>query len=265
MEEKMRLDQAAVRAGLFKSRTAARQAIEDSLVTVNGEIKTKPAAQVADSDDIRYLGEAPVFVGRGGYKLKKALQQFPIDVENALCLDAGASTGGFTDCLLQHGAKCVFAVEGGHGQLDDKLAGDARVRSFEKTDIRSMPSEITDQRYDLITGDLSFISLRFVMPHLFPLLKETGDCVLLVKPQFECGRDALGKNGVVRSPRDHTRCLNAVMTEARRLGVSIAGLTWSPICGGSGNIEYLLWLKLLGTDCYPSADEVVRKAFDELK
>lgn len=265
MEERIRLDQAALKAGLFKSRTAAREAIEKELVTVNGVVRNKPSFSVTEEDEIKYLGEAPVYVGRGGYKLEKALKTFAIDVNGAVCLDAGASTGGFTDCLLQRGAEIVYAVEGGRDQLDEKLRKDARVRSFEKTDVRAMPPEISGQKFDILVCDLSFISLKLVMPHLLPLLKKGANAVFLVKPQFECGREALGKNGIVKSPRDHTRCLNDVMTASRSLGWAVAGLTYSPICGGSGNIEYLLLLRNDASDIYPDADGVVKSAFDALK
>lgn len=265
METKIRLDQAALKAGLFKSRTAARQAIEEKLVTVNGTVRDKPAYPVSERDEIKYLGEAPVYVGRGGYKLKKALDVFGLQPNGALCLDAGASTGGFTDCMLKAGASEVYAVEGGRDQLDESLRKDMRVHSYEKTDIRTMPAEITERRFDLIACDLSFISLRLVMPHLLPLLREGGSAVMLIKPEFEAGREALGKNGVVKSPRDHSRTLHEIMTEARKLGAAVEGLTWSPIRGGSGNIEYLVHLKPGGRECFPDADAVVRDAFEELK
>ena len=264
MSEPQRLDIMLVSLGIFKSRETAKRAILASSVKVNGKIQEKPAYSVTESDMIEYVGEPQAYVSRGGLKLKRAIDYFGLSLKGYTCLDAGASTGGFTDCMLQEGAREVYAVEGGRGQLDASLINHPAVHSYEKTDVRAMPREITDVSFDFLASDLSFISLTMVMPYLFPLLKEDGKGVLLVKPEFEAGREAIGKNGVVKNPRDHVRVLNHILSEVRKLNVFPAGLTYSPIKGGSGNIEYLLYLTKRPIDYYPDVKEIVDQAFSIL-
>jgi len=260
MNDSIRLDTALVKRGLAKSRETAKEYLSQNAVLVNGIIQTKAAFQVLDSDAIECHAHS-MFVGRGGLKLEGAIHTFSLNLKDALCLDAGASTGGFTDCMLKHGALAVYAVEGGHDQLAECLRINSRVKSFENTDIRRMPSCITACKFDFIASDLSFISLKNVIPCLFPLLKEEGSCVLLVKPQFEAGREAIGKNGIVKSRRDHIRVLKEMLAFVRAQGFSIGGVVPSPIHGGSGNIEYLLYCGKSVTDLPVNPLEIVDLAF----
>ena len=265
MEEKNRLDAELVRRGLFRSRETAKEAIKKGMITVGGKPVTRPSYPVSDAERIE-SGESPErFVGRGGYKLQKALDSFGIDLAGKRCLDLGASTGGFTDCMLQSGALSVAAVEGGHGQLASSLLSDPRVFSFEDTDVRRMPPEITGKSYDFIACDLSFISLKLVFPYVLPLLAEDGCAVFLVKPQFEAGRKAVGKKGVVRDGKDHVRVLEELIACLYAAGARVLGLTWSPIRGGEGNIEYLLQVTKSGSEFVPDVPGVVRSAHEELK
>jgi len=259
MNDSFRLDTAMVQRGLAKSRETAKEFLSRNAVTVNGVLQKKASFRVYENDRIECCAHSE-FVGRGGLKLQGALEAFSVSLENALCLDAGASTGGFTDCMIRHGANTVYAVEGGHAQLSELLKKDHRVKSFEDTDIRNMPSVITDNRFDFIAGDLSFISLKIVIPFLFPLLKENGSSVLLIKPQFEAGRTAIGKKGIVKSPKDHIRVLNEITDFVRQQGFSVGGLIPSPIQGGSGNIEYLLFCGRKMADMLPDTAQIVKKA-----
>ena len=265
MEEKTRLDHELVDRGILRSRELAKEAVKAGKVTVNGKTVRKPSAGIGPTDAILYHGEAEAFVSRGGYKLQKALESFRIGLEGKACLDIGASTGGFTDCMLKAGAASVTAVEGGRDQLSPSLLADPRVRSFEKTDVRDMPEAVTGRRYGFAACDLSFISLDLVFPSVLPLLEEDGSAVFLIKPQFEAGREAVGKNGIVRGEKDHLRVIGGLILRLRSLGMKILGLTWSPIKGGDGNIEYLLWTGRTGPDTEPDALRVVREAHEELK
>ena len=265
MENKLRLDAALVSRGLTRSRETAKTAIENGKVDVNGVTVRKSAFPVSPGDEIVCREDKDAFVSRGGYKLQKALQVFCIDLKGKTCLDIGASTGGFTDCMLKAGALSVTAVEGGHGQLSPTLLSDPRVLSYEKTDVRRMPPEITSRKYDFIASDLSFISLKLVFPSVFPLLAEDGSAVFLIKPQFEAGREAVGKNGIVKNEKDHLRVIRDLLFHLRSTGVSILGLTWSPITGGDGNVEYLLWAAKNRPDAEPDAAGTVRYAMEELK
>ena len=265
MEEKIRLDSELVNRGLIRSRELAKDAVKAGKVTVNGNVVNKPSFDVKARDSILYHGGEEAFVSRGGYKLQKALQTFRIDLAGKDCLDLGASTGGFTDCMLKAGAVSVVAVEGGQNQLSSSLRVDPRVFSLEKTDVRRMPETVTSRRYDFISCDLSFISLRQVFSLIPPLLKETGSAVFLIKPQFEAGRSAVGKNGIVRNEKDHLRVIRDLILALRSLGMSVKGLTWSPIKGGDGNIEYLLWAAAYEPDTDPDTARIVREAHEELK
>ena len=265
MEDKTRLDHALVDRGLLRSRELAKEAVKAGNVTVNGKTVLKPSQSVGKNDAILYHGEEEAFVSRGGYKLQKALDAFGIELAGTDCLDLGASTGGFTDCMLKAGARSVTAVEGGQKQLVRSLLEDPRVHSYEKTDVRSMPPEVTSRRYGFISCDLSFISLSQIFPAVGPLIGEPGSAVFLVKPQFEAGRGAVGKGGIVRNEKDHQRVLRDLILRLRSLGTKIRGLTWSPIRGGDGNIEYLLWVSGSGPDTEPDVLQTVRDAHKELK
>lgn len=242
---KQRLDQLLVDRQLCETRSLAQRLIRAGQVRVNQQVWDKPGMDV----DVRAeIAIAPVqtYVSRGGDKLAKALRDFGIDVTGRVALDGGISTGGFTDCLLQRGASQVYGIDVGYGQVDWKLRTDPRLVLRERTNLRYLnPEDLytdTTQRPDLGVVDVSFISLAKVLPALHRLLIPPRDLVLLVKPQFEVGRAKVGKKGVVRDPKDHVGAIAQVLQAARELGWSDRGLTFSPITGPAGNIEYLLWL-----------------------
>ena len=235
-----RLDVALTRRGLTASRERAKAAVAAGLVRVNGTPATKPSQPVGPGDELRLLGETLRYVGRGGLKLERALEAFGLDVAGTTCVDIGASTGGFTDCLLQHGAARVTAVDVGHGQLHASLAVDARVTNLEGTDARTLAPGDAGGPFDVAVTDVSFISLAHVLPAMARLLRPGGTCVCLVKPQFEAGPAHVGKRGVVRDARVHREVLARVLADARAAGLEPRGLTHSPVTGGEGNIEYLL-------------------------
>ncbi|MGN0682913.1 MAG: TlyA family RNA methyltransferase [Oscillospiraceae bacterium] len=240
----MRLDLYLSEHGLCKSRSAAQSIISSGGVLVNGKAAAKASMSVSDEDEIVIAEEArPKYVGRGGLKLEKALDYFKIDVSGAVCVDIGASTGGFTDCMLQNGAARVFAVDVGRDQLDETLRSDFRVTSLEQTDIRDFSiGDYGVDAADFIGTDVSFISLRLILPHIYRLLKNGGMAVALIKPQFEAGRSNLTKNGIVRSEKVRLECVEDIRSYAVQNGFDVIGITQSPILGGSGNVEYLLGL-----------------------
>jgi 23S rRNA (cytidine1920-2'-O)/16S rRNA (cytidine1409-2'-O)-methyltransferase len=234
-----RLDSILVQRGLASSRNRAQAVIRAGEVTVNGHRFDKPGMTVP-LDSVIEVREPPPYVGRGGLKLEAALAAFEIDPRDRSCLDVGASTGGFTDCLLQRGARQVFAVDVGRAQLAWPLRQDARVINMERTDIRrvsSLPLPI-----ELAVIDVAFISLRLVLPSVAPLLGEGADLIALVKPQFEAGRDRVGRGGIVRDPEVHREVLQEVLAWSRQQGWRARGLMDSPIQGSAGNREFLLWL-----------------------
>lgn len=219
-------------SGIVGSRSKARQMIEAGFITVGGKICIKNALEISETDDIKIL-ESLKYVSRGGLKLESALEKFGIDLTDKVCLDVGASTGGFTDCMLQYGAKKVYAVDVGHSQLAEKLRSDSRVISLEKTDIRNFS---IGEKLDFISCDVSFISLTHVLPYL-----KTFNCeiIALVKPQFECGKK---HKGVIRNDRQRAEILQKVIDFAENIDFKVKGTIPSPIKGGDGNIEYLLYL-----------------------
>ena len=239
MEEKMRADAALYARGLAASREKARGLIAAGLANVNGAPISKPAQKVAPSDALEVLGQAHPYVGRGGLKLEKALKVFDVDPAGAVCADVGASTGGFTDVLLQNGAKRVYAIDVGFGQLDPLLAADPRVVSMERTNARALTPDMFPARSTLAVMDVSFISVTLVMPALFEVLGDGGRLICLIKPQFEAGRAQVGKHGVVSKPSAHAEALRKVCDFAMTLGWQAQGLDYSPIAGGSGNLEFL--------------------------
>lgn len=236
----MRLDVFLCEKKLCKSRSAAQSLIKSGGVFVNGKA-AKSSLDVSDTDDIAITGEQPRYVGRGGLKLEKALELWRFDLHGSVCVDIGASTGGFTDCMLQNGAKRVFAVDVGRDQLAEKLRADCRVISLEQTDIRdfSLPEGVAA---DFIGTDVSFISLKLVLPHIYRLLKDGGAAVALIKPQFEAGRKNLNKKGIVRSESARLKSVKEIGEFAVLCGFSVIGTEQSPITGGDGNVEYLLAL-----------------------
>lgn len=219
----------------------AQQLIKDGIVFVNGKNITKAAFNVDDTDVIEIKGELPRYVGRGGLKLEKAVECFKIRLNGCTCIDVGASTGGFTDCMLQNGAEKVYAVDVGSNQLDEKLRNDGRVISLENTDIRAAEGKISEKA-DFITVDVSFISLKIVLPEVKKLLKESGRLVALIKPQFEVGKSGIGKRGVVKNPSLREKAVKEIKEFSESIGFKCGGLTQSPIEGGDGNIEYLICL-----------------------
>lgn len=241
-----RLDNALTLRGLCSSRNRAQAMIAEGFVTVNGTVCLKASKKVDDSDTITLTGSLP-FVGRGGYKLRYALSAFGIRAEGLTCLDIGASTGGFTDCLLQNGAKRVIAADVGHDQLAEELKHDPRVLSLEGTDIRTLSPQTEGLPADLAVCDVSFISLTQILPFIPPLLKPDGQAVVLVKPQFEAGRAAVCKNGIVRDQKVHKKILQNIRESAKACGFVVRGECESPIKGGSGNTEYLLYLTMQNT------------------
>jgi len=236
-----RLDAELVRRGLVASRTEAQQLIDANRVTVNGAIADKPARQVAPGDQLVVVGPPSRFVGRGAYKLDHALDVFSIDVGDRRALDAGASTGGFTDCLLQRGAAHVVAVDVGHGQLHERLRADDRVTNLERTNVRHLDVDGIGGPVDIVVGDLSFISLRLVISPLVSVCQPGSDMVLLVKPQFEAGRSEVSKGrGVVTDPEVWSRVRDEIADAFESCACTVSGWTESPITGADGNHEFLI-------------------------
>ena len=241
--KKQRLDQLVYELGYTESRERARTTIMSGLVFVNGNRVDKPGTAVSPDARIEVRGEALPFVSRGGFKLDKALKVFPVDPTGKVCIDCGASTGGFTDVLLQHGAAKVYAVDVGYGQLAWKLRTDERVVNLERTNLRYVTGEQIPDPIDLAVMDVSFISIRLIIPALLPLLKPEADLICLIKPQFEAGREDVGKKGVVRDSEVHVRVVSEILAFAENIGLSVLGLDFSPIRGPEGNIEYICHLK----------------------
>ncbi len=267
MSEKKRLDVALFERGLCESREKAKAVIMAGGVYVNGQKSDKPGEPVAADDAIEVRGERMPYVSRGGYKLEKALKCFPVRLSGAVCADIGASTGGFTDCMLQNGAAYVYAIDVGYGQLAWKLRTDERVKVMERTNFRYVTSEQIDRPLDFASVDVSFISLSIILPVLFPLLKENGEAVCLIKPQFEAGRENVGKKGVVRDIGVHKEVLRRITAMAVETGFTVSGLDYSPIKGPEGNIEYLAYLKKTGSPAYEAGDpdEVAERSHRELE
>lgn len=242
MEKKERLDTLLVEEGFFESREKAKRAIMAGLVFIDNQRVDKAGTPVKRTSAILVKDTGCPYVSRGGLKLEKALQHFNVDVSGRVVLDIGASTGGFTDCMLQKGAIKSYAIDVGYGQLDYKLRIDPRVVVMEKTNIRYVDKSQFDDEIGFITIDVSFISLKLVLPVAYKVLMDKGELVCLVKPQFEAGRQQVGKNGIIKDKNIHIEVLNSVTNFAKDLGFSIKGLTHSPIKGTKGNIEYLLYL-----------------------
>ena len=261
---KLRLDQALVQRGLAPSREKAKAIIMSGIVFVEGQREDKAGAMIEETREIELRGQGLPYVSRGGLKLEKALEEFQISSEGKICMDIGASTGGFTDCMLQRGAKRVMAVDVGHGQLDWKLRQDPRVEVMEKTNIRYLLPDQIAQPPVFASIDVSFISLSKVLPPLKKLLALEGEVVALIKPQFEAGREKVGKKGVVRDKAVHREVILKAFDYARENGFAIQGLTFSPIKGPEGNMEYLYYLKCLGEDRQPDVEEVLHMAHHQL-
>lgn len=242
-ENKVRLDVAVFERRLAESRAKAGALIMEGQVYVNGQRATKAGLTVKDSDKIEVRGEKMPFVSRGGYKLDKAVKAFDLHLQDKICMDIGASTGGFSDCMLQNGAKKVYAVDVGYGQLAWKLRTDARVVNMERTNFRYLTAQDLDELLDFASVDVSFISLKIILPVLYTLLCDGGEAVCLIKPQFEAGKEKVGKKGVVRDPEVHREVVESVTAFAFESGFSVLHLDFSPIKGPEGNIEYLMHLR----------------------
>ena len=243
MTEKTRLDAALVERGLCTGRDRAKGVIMAGQVYVNRQKADKPGMTVSPQDEIELRGDQLAYVSRGGLKLEKAIKEFDLRLQDLICADIGASTGGFTDCMLQNGAARVYAIDVGYGQLAWKLRCDARVVNLERTNIRHVTSEQVPEPLDFASVDVSFISLKLVLPVLKELLKAGGEAVCLIKPQFEAGRELVGKKGVVREESTHIMVVEKALNYARENGFTPIHLTFSPVKGPEGNIEYLMHLK----------------------
>ena len=242
MTEKTRLDAALVERGLCTGRDRAKGVIMAGQVYVNRQKADKPGMTVSPQDEIELRGDQLAYVSRGGLKLEKAIKEFDLRLQDLICADIGASTGGFTDCMLQNGAAKVYAIDVGYGQLAWKLRCDARVVNLERTNIRHVTGEQVPEPLDFASVDVSFISLKLVLPVLKELLKAGGEAVCLIKPQFEAGRELVGKKGVVREESTHIMVVEKALNYARENGFTPIHLTFSPVKGPEGNIEYLMHL-----------------------
>ena len=242
MSNKERLDVLLVERNLFDSRERAKRIIMTGKVLVDDKKIDKAGTLVNRDCEIRLLGEDIPFVSRGGLKLNKAISEFNIDLSGKIAADIGASTGGFTDCMLQHGAAKVYAIDVGYGQLAWKLRQDSRVVNMERTNIRNVTRDMIDDDLDFASIDVAFISLDKVLPVAFELLSEAGEVVALIKPQFEAGRENVGKKGVVKDKNIHIEVIERVLNVAEGIGFKVKDLSFSPIKGPEGNIEYLIHL-----------------------
>ena len=238
---KLRLDRLLVGRGLSESRERAQAVIIAGQVLVSGQKIDKAGALVPENAEIRVLGESLPYVSRGGLKLEAALKEFRIVAEGKVALDVGASTGGFTDCLLQSGVKKVYAVDVGYGQMAWKLRQDARVVTIERTNIREIAPSLLPEPIDIVVADVSFISLEKVVPGILKFLKPEAEIVALIKPQFEVGKGQVGKGGIVRDDAARTAAVNRITEYFRGLGLEVKGVIPSPITGQDGNVEYLIY------------------------
>ncbi|WP_256757178.1 TlyA family RNA methyltransferase [Cohnella sp. WQ 127256] len=263
---KERLDVLLLELGYYESREKAKAAIMAGLVFIGTESVDKAGTKVPRDAAITVKGSLHPYVSRGGLKLEKAIKHFDLQLQDAIMLDIGASTGGFTDCALQNGASFVYAVDVGYNQLDWSLRQDERVQVLERTNFRHMTMEqLEGPRPVFATIDVSFISLRLILPVLATLLELGGQTVALIKPQFEAGREHVGKSGVIRDPAVHTSVLHQVLTAANKLGFELKGLTYSPITGGEGNIEFLAYWQLSqqGTPLPEIPDDALDKLINQ--
>ena len=263
---KIRLDQLIFEKGYAESREKAKALIMSGCVFLDGQRADKPGLSVSPDTEPEVHKKELAFVSRGGYKLDKAIRVFDIDPAGKLCIDCGASTGGFTDVLLQHGAEKVYAVDVGYGQLAWTLRNDPRVVSLERTNLRYVTKEQIPEALDLAVCDVSFISIRLVMPAVALLLKPDAEIMCLIKPQFEAGRELVGKKGVVRDAAVHEQVIRTVLDFMPSIGFSVQGLDYSPITGPEGNIEFLLFMRKSDKNSVePDISALVERAHRELR
>jgi 23S rRNA (cytidine1920-2'-O)/16S rRNA (cytidine1409-2'-O)-methyltransferase len=270
MATKERIDLLLVQRGFFDSREKAKRAVMAGLVFSKLERIDKPGTKVEIEAPLEVKGNALKYVSRGGLKLEKAIENFGLELEGKCVIDIGASTGGFTDCALQNGASVVYALDVGYGQLDWKLRSDERVIVMERTNFRYVkPEDFSKGHPQFASIDVSFISLKLILPTLYPLLQEDGDVVALIKPQFEAGREQVGKKGIVRDPDIHRAVVEKTVKMANQVGFHTKGIDFSPITGGEGNIEFLLHLnKSLADPSYEvnwleKVGEIVKRAHQQ--
>jgi 23S rRNA (cytidine1920-2'-O)/16S rRNA (cytidine1409-2'-O)-methyltransferase len=256
---KERLDVLLVKKGFFENRTRAKAAIMEGRIYIGGRIYDKAGSMVPEDSEIELRGDDCPYVGRGGYKLEKALDTFVIDLRGCIAMDIGASTGGFTDCMLKRGAVKVYSVDVGYGQLDYRLRQDERVVNMEKVNFRYFTPDMIEDKLDFASVDVSFISLSMILPAAAPLLKEKACMVCLIKPQFEAGRKQVGRGGIVKDPAVHREVIKKAAGYARDNGFVFYGLTYSPITGAKGNIEYLMMIETKAA----AAEEGIKDPSDE--
>lgn len=262
-----RLDVELVIRELAKTRSKAQTMIKSSAVCVNNKIITKPSFTTEKTDKIKIVGETLKYVGKGGLKLEKAISEFGIDLNGKICVDFGASTGGFTDCMLQNGAGYVYAVDVGRNQLDESLLSNSKVENIENKNIKDVTKSMFKNEIDFCTVDLSFISLSFAVPVVSNVLSDEREAVFLIKPQFEAGPENLSKRGIVKDRKVHIRVLENIIMLIQNSGMSILNLSFSPVKGGDGNIEYLIHIKKKENKLafYISLKDIVDNAFEFFK
>ena len=267
MSEKLRLDVALTERGFAESREKAKALIMAGIVFVNNQKSDKAGNTVKPDDIIEVRGETLKYVSRGGLKLEKAVTAFSLDLNGFVCADIGASTGGFTDCMLQNGASKVYAIDVGYGQLAWKLRTDERVINLERTNFRYVTEEQVPDKLDFASVDVSFISLSLILPVMRNLLKDGGTAVCLIKPQFEAGKENVGKKGVVREKSVHIAVINKIIELVKETNFSLLGLDFSPVKGPEGNIEYLCYIKKTDTPenlTDTNAEAVVEASYNTL-
>lgn len=261
---KQRLDNYLVQNGYIETRSKAQSLIMAGEVYINNQKASKAGEQVSGDEKIEVRSKGLKYVSRGGLKLEKAMQCFPIELKDKICMDIGASTGGFTDCMLMCGAKRVYSIDVGYGQLAWKLRTDDRVVNLERTNFRYVTHEQVPDDIDFFSVDVSFISLRLILPPAYELLRENGSAVCLIKPQFEAGKENVGKKGVVRDISVHRDVVCNVIEFTKEIGFAVLGLDYSPIKGPEGNIEYLMYIKKNGESADIDIDDIVNKSHKAL-
>ena len=257
----MRADVLLIQKGFAPSRQKAQELIKSGNAYANGTIVAKPSQELAEDSEIICEGRIE-FVGRGGYKLKAALDAFQIDVTGLTAADIGASTGGFCDCMLQEGIKKIYAVDVGHNQLAPSIGSDQRIVSLEGVNAKELDVKLFNGKVDFLTADLSFISVTILFDKFREVLKDDAGAVILIKPQFEAGKSHIGKNGIVKDPKVHLSVLKNAVNRAQKSGFSVCGLTYSPITGGDGNIEFLLYLRVMGAEL-TGIDRTIERVVEE--
>ena len=262
----LRLDSLMVMNNMASGREKAKSLILNGQVYLDGKCVLKPSILVNENSSIEIKGEVLKYVGRGGLKLEKAIDCFNINLNDKVCGDIGASTGGFSDCMLQNGAKKVYCVDVGHGQLAQKLIEDNRIINLEGVNVRSLTEEQITEKLDFISVDVSFISLTLILPVLINFLSFEGEMVCLIKPQFEAGKRNIGKKGIVKSPSAHIEVLEKIYSFVVSLGVCVSDIVFSPVKGGDGNIEYLIYIKNCDEEskCF-NFKEFVKSVFNSIE